>query len=883
MERISIIVPTLNEAGNIYDLFERIFRGMSDYAPEDYEVVVVDDDSTDGTRSRIQDMHPACRIRLLHRRQTRGLASAILEGAKAASGEVVVVMDADLSHPPESIPDLLRPILKGEMDMVIGSRYVAGGCTPGWSLTRRLASKLATFPARTLTDIRDPLSGFFAVKKQSLLALDEDVQGFKIGLEILARRGGNIRVQEMPIAFRERNDGASKLNLGVMLDYGSQLAGLAGGNISRKTGVKFGLVGIIGMVVDFALFHLLFILGSGLGTANTLSFSVAVGLNYVLNDCWAFASRTENRKASTSRALLFLSVALLALIMRGGILALLVQSWHWPVSAALFAAIGAAATINYLGSGFLVFPLKTHRISPEVRWRALAVGIVGYTFLLRLIYLGMPELLQEEAYYWNYGQHLALSYLDHPPLLAWLVRGSTELLGASEWGVRLIPFLAWIVTAVFVSKTTKAIFGRSTVFMTLILVSFLPAFFCTGFLSTPDALLLASWSAVIFFAYRALILKSGKAWYGLGMSLGLGMLSKYTIALLVPGLLGFLLMDRSSREWFCRPEPYLAAGLALILFSPVLIWNINHNWASFIFQGPRRFAGNLSFSLDTLLGNILLLLTPTGLLGAGAVIWNRTELKKLIQSGMFPDRTFLLTMLLTGAPLAVFFFFSLFREVKLNWTAPIWLAVLPFIAQTMMTWSWSSPGRLVRVLQKAWPGTIMLTTLALGVVLYYSVLGIPGVPYFNDKPFMFGWEGLGRHIEAIEESLEYPLGKEPLVVGLDKYRIASGLAFYRTKALETPRNEEEPVKEGVHFTTGRHLFSDNSLMYAYWFPTEKAVGRNMVLVSGDREYLAKNKVILSFQRTGPIRSVELNKNEKTVKNYYYRVAEGYRPMMLSHR
>ncbi len=874
MERISVIVPTLNEADNIDDLFERICGSMADHAQDDYEVIIVDDDSADGTRARVQALQPACKVRLIHRRGARGLASAVKEGAEAAHGDVVVVMDADLSHPPESIPDLIRPVLADESDMVVGSRYVESGSTPGWPMPRRMVSKLATLPARVLTEVRDPLSGFFAVRKQNLLALGRDVQGFKIGLEILARGGVSLRVQEVPIVFQERVSGSSKLGLEVMLDYGRQLVSLAGGNFSRETGIKFSMVGVMGMVVDVVLFHLLFAFGAGLGSANAFSFAAAVGFNYILNGSWAFASGTVHWRTSLQRGFLFLGVALLALILRGGVLALLVQNWHWPVSAALIAAIGVAAVFNYLGIGFVVFPLKTGRTSYEFRWRVLALGIVGYTFLLRLIYLGMPELLQEEAYYWNYGQHLALSYLDHPPLLAWLVRGSTELFGTSEWGVRLVPFLAWIVTAAFAYKTTRSIFDRSTAFITLILVAVLPAFFCTGFLSTPDALLMACWSAVIFFAYQALIQEKITAWYGMGIGLGLGMLSKYTIVLLVPGLFAFMLFDASSRKWFRRPEPYLAAGLALLLFSPVLVWNAEHNWVSFIFQGPRRFTGNLNFSFDFLLGSVVLLLTPTGLLGVMAIVWNRIQLNKQARASIFPERMFMLALLLIAAPLAVFFFFSLFKQVKLNWTAPIWLAVLPFLARTMMTGSWSQSGRFLPFMQKAWSGTIMATILVFGVILYYCVLGVPGLPYLDDKP-MLGWEGLGKHIETVENSLEHSTGKHPLVVGMEKYKIASGLAFYRTKALEA-ENKEEQIKEGVHFTTGPHLFDKNSLMYAFWFPKEQLIGRDMILVSDDRDDLGKTSVLSSFQSSGPIQTVELSKNGKLVKPYYYRVVKGYR-------
>ena len=222
MSSVSIIVPTLNEAGNIDPLLERIFKVRDDHVL-DLEVVFVDDASTDGTCAEIKGWQAAYPVRLVSRTTDDGLAGAVMAGARAAKGEYVVVMDADLSHPPEAIPELLAPLLEGSYDMVIGSRYVPGGATPEWPLQRRISSKLATLPARFFTDAQDPMAGFFALKRRRLAALNRQVCGFKIGLEVLATAEVDLRVTEVPIVFHDRYKGSSKMNAKVIGDYLRQL------------------------------------------------------------------------------------------------------------------------------------------------------------------------------------------------------------------------------------------------------------------------------------------------------------------------------------------------------------------------------------------------------------------------------------------------------------------------------------------------------------------------------------------------------------------------------------------------------------------------------------------------------------------------------------
>jgi dolichol-phosphate mannosyltransferase len=212
----SIIVPTLNEAENVAALVEQVMRA----APHCAEIVFVDDGSTDGTRDRIHSLGKVHLVRLVERDEpTLGLAGAVIAGANAAQHEMLLVMDADLSHPPGEIPNLIQPLFDNRADMVIGSRYVRGGTTPGWPLYRKMMSRVAAGMAYPLTGVHDSMCGFFAIRRALLLELAPRATGFKIAFETIVRGGKHLRVLEVPIAFRDRARGTSKMTLGVALIF----------------------------------------------------------------------------------------------------------------------------------------------------------------------------------------------------------------------------------------------------------------------------------------------------------------------------------------------------------------------------------------------------------------------------------------------------------------------------------------------------------------------------------------------------------------------------------------------------------------------------------------------------------------------------------------
>jgi dolichol-phosphate mannosyltransferase len=213
---ISIIIPTLYEEENIVPLVSEIAACAIPFR----EILFVDDHSTDATCDKIRALAGTDPIRLIEQDGAGpGLATAIMSGARAARGEILLVMDADLSHPPDRIKDLVAPLFAGTADLVVGSRYVKGGSTQGWPAWRRAVSRAGAALAHPLTGIHDSMCGFFAIGRSRLLELAPQTSGFKIVFETMLRARGTLRVREIPIVFRQRVHGKSKMSFGVALRF----------------------------------------------------------------------------------------------------------------------------------------------------------------------------------------------------------------------------------------------------------------------------------------------------------------------------------------------------------------------------------------------------------------------------------------------------------------------------------------------------------------------------------------------------------------------------------------------------------------------------------------------------------------------------------------
>ncbi len=213
---ITIVVPTYQERENLEPLARRIFETLP--APST-ELLIVDDNSPDGTAAAAGALAASWPVRCLVRKHERGLATAVIAGLREARGDLAVVMDADLSHPPEAIPALVEPLRDPRVEMTIGSRFVPGGQVDlHWPWFRRLNSYVARMLARPLTPVRDMMAGFFCVRRADLRLDRLRPIGYKIALELIVRHRWR-HVVEVPIAFADRAAGQTKLNLAEQLRY----------------------------------------------------------------------------------------------------------------------------------------------------------------------------------------------------------------------------------------------------------------------------------------------------------------------------------------------------------------------------------------------------------------------------------------------------------------------------------------------------------------------------------------------------------------------------------------------------------------------------------------------------------------------------------------
>jgi dolichol-phosphate mannosyltransferase len=284
---LAVIIPTLNEYGNVAPMIERLERVLEGIA---WEAIFVDDDSTDRTRDAIHAIvRRDPRIRSLHRIGRRGLASACIEGALASSAPYIAVIDADMQHDESLLPEMLRMLKSEPLDIVIGSRYAEGGGMGELSAGRVRISGLATRLSRRIlrAEIADPMSGFFMVRRD---AFDQAVRklsgiGFKILMDLFASSPQPLRFKELAYEFRSRSYGSSKLDTLVVWEYVMLVGDKLVGHIIPVRFLSFALVGGIGLVVHLAVLGAsLRLLGFSFETSQAAATLIAMVCNFSLNN-----------------------------------------------------------------------------------------------------------------------------------------------------------------------------------------------------------------------------------------------------------------------------------------------------------------------------------------------------------------------------------------------------------------------------------------------------------------------------------------------------------------------------------------------------------------------------------------------------------------------
>jgi dolichol-phosphate mannosyltransferase len=293
--RLSLVVPTFNEARNIAELVLELAATLERALSAAYEIIVVDDDSPDRTWEVAQALVPQVQqLRVIRRTQERGLSTAIVRGWQIARGDVLGVIDGDLQHPPEVLIALWEKMEQG-FDLAIASRHLEGGGVSEWALRRRLLSRGAQILGLVILPgvvgrVSDPMSGYLMIRRDIVQGIEMNPLGYKILVELLARCQPR-RVAEVPYVFRERTAGQSKMTPAIYTHYLRHLLRLRLARSGKERFLRFAVVGLSGVVVDMALLYFLSdpaSLGWGLTRSKLIAAELAIVNNFIWNDAWTF-------------------------------------------------------------------------------------------------------------------------------------------------------------------------------------------------------------------------------------------------------------------------------------------------------------------------------------------------------------------------------------------------------------------------------------------------------------------------------------------------------------------------------------------------------------------------------------------------------------------
>ena len=460
-------------------------------------------------------------------------------------------------------------------------------------------------------------------------------------------------------------------------------------------------------------------------------------------------------------------------------------------------------------------------------WLAV-VCMVAVITVLRFSLCGIIELLPEETYYWTYAQHPAFGYFDHPPMVAWVITVGTTLFGDTALGVRIVTFVLWMVSAGLLFLTGRMWFGGRTALMATLFFTLLPIYVGMGMIVTPDAPLVFFWVATLYMISKALHTGRGGYWLLAGVTFGGALLSKYYALLLAPSLLWFLLLSPKHRHWLRRPQPWLALPIALAVFSPVIVWNAQHQWVSFLFQSTRT-AGPPKNTLRNVslfwLVQLAMLTPPVFALFASAAV-------RGIRRGwqQHDDRwNFVASFSL---PLFLLFAAASFKtEIHVNWTAPAFLA-LTFGGAAILLEGFESaePARARRWRVGAW---VTIALCALAIVFGHTSLAW-GLPRFLAYTHAGGWRATAQRVDIVRARIRNETGQEPFVLGLEKYGAAE-VGFYLHQPYEC---------------VNTYALGAQGLGYRYWTDLGKFEGRPAVAVLPKPSASLLDQLRLHFDHVG---------------------------------
>lgn len=481
--------------------------------------------------------------------------------------------------------------------------------------------------------------------------------------------------------------------------------------------------------------------------------------------------------------------------------------------------------------------------------------------IFRLIYINIPNLAPQEVYYWNYSRHLALSYFDHPPVLAWSIYLFTHLGTQSAFFVRIVCVLVSAGLTYLTYIIGKLLFDAKVGFYSAVLLNCILIFSLGAVIATPDSPMIFFWVLSFYFFTQLILTQRSKWWYFLGISTGLALFSKYTAVFIVVSVFCYLILSKQNRRWFFTKEPYLALILALLVFSPVIIWNSQNHWASFLFQSSRR-AGELgSFSAKNFFGyfgaqigvvspliyfSLIYAMIKSGILGLAKKEFSEYPplphpLPQWGRQLLEGKEGFLLCFCWSFPIIFLFTLVAAIYWVKMNWVSAGYFSAA--IASVALYFQFQEKGRK-RV--KTW-GKVALIVSLIFVVLAHILPVCKSIPVSSSMDTITGWKELAQRVEREKETMR----EGTIIVGYG-YKVPSEIAFYTS--LETYSN---------------NIVGENGLQFNFWSKPHDFVGKDAIFVYDQRErYKDPERLKNFFASVEELEPLKIFRGERVLTTFH---------------
>lgn len=481
---------------------------------------------------------------------------------------------------------------------------------------------------------------------------------------------------------------------------------------------------------------------------------------------------------------------------------------------------------------------------------SIVVSILAVLFIIRLLLINMMGLMPQDAYYSFYGEHLDLSYYDHPGAIAWILRFFTFLFGEKVFVVKLAVTIVTLFTqAAFVVLAAcfldfKGILQAAVLLLSTVMISVL------SLIATPDVPLLLFWTLSLLALYIAIFRKENWFWPIAGLLMGLAFNSKYTAIFLPAGLIAFLILSPSYRKLFLSPWLYISLVLFAITALPVVIWNYEHDFASFKFQSVGRVAEAQESLINIknffgVIGHQAFLLVPILFFSMFVLLWALYKKYSYKLSTLPAEHLFLFCFF---APVFVgFFMISFFYWVKINWMMPAYISGIILV---------------VIYLKNKWIRLQLICSLVIHLVLAIEIIFYP-VAVKSDDTWV-GWNGLAENVKQIKK--RYP---DYFIFSADDYKTAAVLNFY--------------LPEMVY---SKNIIGERALQFDYIGTNVQTLkGRNAIFIDShsDVSQCGKHPKLLDkyFDRITPLQPIVIRKGGRVVRIFCVYACTGYDPTALT--